>query len=156
MICYLDYIENLIKDSASHWIFGFSKFKVSIWVKNSKRMRKENPQLPFLPRKQSHYFNHCYLVSLFWVASTDRELVSCNSIITLPNSPLSLVLFEAAQCTVCVRSLHSEQEAETKWCQLTLRQFPSLCGNICFSCWIDSLSETWPLVIVHTLCNVLE
>lgn len=33
MICYLDYIGNLIKGSESLWISGFYEFKVSIWVK---------------------------------------------------------------------------------------------------------------------------
>lgn len=50
----------------------------------------------------------------------------------------------------------SEQDAATQGCRLTGRRFPPLCGNPCFSYWIDSLSETWPLGRGHPLCNVLK
>lgn len=125
------------------------------WRSKKKKTTITTTKLSFFPRQQRP-FSHCNLVSLFWVVSPDRELVSYNSIITLSNSPSSLLLFRVAQSTVCVWSHHSEPEAETKRCQLTLRQFPSLCGNFCCFYWIDSLSKTWPIVIVHTLCNVLK
>lgn len=153
MICYLDYIGNLIKGSVSHTeSLAFLNLRSAFeW-----RTKKEKKITTSFLRRQQRRFSHCYLVSLFWVVLPDQELVSYNSIITVSTSPSSLELFKVAQSPVCIWSHHSEQDAETKWCQLTLRQFPSLCGNFCFSYWIDSLSETWPLVTVHTLCNVLK
>lgn len=72
------------------WIWG------QYWSEELKKKKKKKKNLSFLPRQQRP-FSHCYLVSLFWVVSPDRELVSYNSIITLSNSPSSLLLFKVVQ-----------------------------------------------------------
>lgn len=77
-----------------------------IWGQHlGEEMKEEKTkQLSFSPRQQRP-FSHYYPVHLFWVVSPDRELISYNSIITLSNSPSSLVLFKVTQrCTEhCMR-----------------------------------------------------
>ena len=91
---YFDYIGNLIKASVSH--------TESLTFLNLRSILEWRTQggggkhLSFLP-KQQRPFSHCYLVGLFWVVSPDREVVSYNSIITLSNSPSSLLLVKVVQ-----------------------------------------------------------
>lgn len=95
MICYFNYIGNPIKASVSHTeSLTFLNLRSILEWRTQKE--KKNKNLSFLPRQQRP-FSHCYLVSLFWVVSPDRELVSYNSIITLSNSPSSLLLFKVVQ-----------------------------------------------------------
>lgn len=100
VICYFDYIGNLIKASVSHTesltflnLRSILEWRTFEFFKGKKKKKKT---LSFLPRQQRP-FSHCYLVSLFWVVSPDRELVSYNSIVTLSNSPSSLLLFKVVQ-----------------------------------------------------------
>lgn len=96
VIYYFDYIGNLIKASVSHTesLTFLNLRSILEWRTQGKKKKKQH--LSFLP-KQQRPFSHCYLVSLFWVVSPDREVVGYNSIITLSNSPSSLLLVKVVQ-----------------------------------------------------------
>lgn len=144
MICYLDCIGNLIKGSVSH-TESFLILRSAFEERPQKGGEKKSSFLPKQQRSCSHY----YLVSLFWVVSPDRELVSYNSVITLSNSPSTLALFRVAQSwaqrPVClVPPLRASSWNEMMPTDFQAISFPL--WKFLFSYWIDSLSETWPLL----------